>query len=188
MSIRYDNPMTRQPHGFPQDPMNKEIIDMMERGVGIPGDALLTGTGHALEGTQENTMPSPTSPNPHAPDMPTQPAAEADDMSASGVQNESTGGYAVAHDADPMPPHIRRPDGKTGLGADTLVAMGQALLPSPLAPAAPAPADDQHRAGPDPRRSRWARPACTSALSAWAAPIWARRVRWKRPSPSPTRP
>ena len=44
VSIRYDNPMTRQPHGFPQDPMNKEIIDMMERGVGIPGDALLTGT------------------------------------------------------------------------------------------------------------------------------------------------
>ena len=44
VSIRYDNPMTRQPHGFPQDPMNKEIIDMMERGIGIPGDALLTGT------------------------------------------------------------------------------------------------------------------------------------------------
>ena len=82
-------------------------------------------------------MPSPTSPNPHAQDMPTQPAAEADDMSASGVQNESTGGYAVAHDADPMPPHIRRPDGKPGLGADTLVAMGQALLPSPLAPPLP---------------------------------------------------
>lgn len=44
VTIRYDNPMTRQPHGFPQDPMNKEIIDMMERGIGIPGDALLTGT------------------------------------------------------------------------------------------------------------------------------------------------
>ena len=43
-TIRYDNPMTRQPHGFPQDPMNKEIIDMLETGIGIPGDALLTGT------------------------------------------------------------------------------------------------------------------------------------------------
>ena len=41
-TIRYDNPMTRQPHGFPQDPKNKEIIDMLETGIGLPGEALLT--------------------------------------------------------------------------------------------------------------------------------------------------
>ena len=85
-------------------------------------------------------MPSQTSPNPHAPDMPTQPAAEADDLGAMGVQNASTGGYAVAHDADPMPPHIQRPDGKGGLGTNTPVALGQAALPSPLVtPLSPLP-------------------------------------------------
>ena len=39
VSIRYDNPMTRQPHGFPDDPMNKEVIDMMETGIARPGNA-----------------------------------------------------------------------------------------------------------------------------------------------------
>ena len=42
VTIRYDNPITRQPHGFPEDPMIKEVKDMMERGIGRPGDALLT--------------------------------------------------------------------------------------------------------------------------------------------------
>ena len=44
VTIRYDNPQTRQPHGFPIDPKVKEVEDMLERGIGIPGDALLTGT------------------------------------------------------------------------------------------------------------------------------------------------
>ena len=29
VSIKYDNPETRQPHGFPNDPMVKEVIDEM---------------------------------------------------------------------------------------------------------------------------------------------------------------
>ena len=44
VTIHYDNPMTRMPHGFPLDMTVKEVSDMLERGIGIPGDALLTGT------------------------------------------------------------------------------------------------------------------------------------------------
>lgn len=82
-------------------------------------------------------MPSETSPNPYAPDMPTQPADEASDMGPQGIQNESTGGNAVAHDADPAPPILQRPDGKSGLGAATPIAQAQAYLPSPLVPPPP---------------------------------------------------
>ena len=44
VSIRYDNPETREPHGFPIDPTVKEVKDMMARGIGRPGSALVTGT------------------------------------------------------------------------------------------------------------------------------------------------
>ncbi len=44
VSIKYDNPETREPHGFPIDPMVKEVKDMLERGIGRPGSALVTGT------------------------------------------------------------------------------------------------------------------------------------------------
>ena len=83
-------------------------------------------------------MPSQTSPDPKAPDMATMPETEAADMGPQGVMNQSTGGSAVAHDAWPGPASIRRPDGHGGLGVDTPLAMGQAYLPSPLAPP-PAP-------------------------------------------------
>ena len=43
VSIHYDNPMTRMPHGFPLDQTVKEVPDMLTTGLGLPGDALLTG-------------------------------------------------------------------------------------------------------------------------------------------------
>ncbi|MGI4787368.1 MAG: aldo/keto reductase [Janthinobacterium lividum] len=83
-------------------------------------------------------MPSETSPDPKAPDMPTMPESEADDMGPEGVQNESTGGYTVAHDADPNAPILQRPGTKSGLGTATPIAAAQAALPSALVPP-PAP-------------------------------------------------
>ena len=83
-------------------------------------------------------MPSQTSPDPKAPDMPTMPEAEGADMGPEGVQNKSTGGNTVAHDAWPGTASIQRPDGRGGVGVNTPLAQGQAYLPSPLAPP-PAP-------------------------------------------------
>jgi uncharacterized protein len=34
VSLRYDNPMTRLPHGFPIDPTQREVTEMLERGDG----------------------------------------------------------------------------------------------------------------------------------------------------------
>ena len=34
VSLRYDNPMTRLPHGFPVDPTQREVAEMMEKGDG----------------------------------------------------------------------------------------------------------------------------------------------------------
>ena len=81
---------------------------------------------------------SNTTPDPKAPDMPTMPADEASDMGPQGFQNQSTGGNAVAHDADPKPPILQRPGVGGGLGTATPVALAQAYLPSPLV-AAPVP-------------------------------------------------
>ncbi|MGI4787367.1 MAG: aldo/keto reductase [Janthinobacterium lividum] len=44
VTIRYDNPETRGAHGFPQDPMNKEIIDELQTGIARPSTAILAGT------------------------------------------------------------------------------------------------------------------------------------------------
>ncbi len=44
VSIRYDNPETRGAHGFPNDPMNKEVIGEMETGIARPSTALTAGT------------------------------------------------------------------------------------------------------------------------------------------------
>ena len=83
-------------------------------------------------------MPSQTSPDPKALDMPTMPETEAADMGPQGIINQSGGGNAVAHDAWAGPASIQRPDARGGLGVNTPLAMGQALLPSPLVPP-PAP-------------------------------------------------
>ncbi len=83
-------------------------------------------------------MPSETAPDPKAPDMPTTGADEAADRGPEGVQNESTGGYAVAHDADPAAPVLQRPGTGGGLGAATPIASAQAALPDALVPP-PAP-------------------------------------------------
>ena len=45
VTIRYDNPRRASRTGSRWTRWNKEVKDMMERGIGIPGDALLTGTG-----------------------------------------------------------------------------------------------------------------------------------------------
>lgn len=37
VSLKYDNPVTRQPHGFPLDAQQKEVKEMLLRGIGIPG-------------------------------------------------------------------------------------------------------------------------------------------------------
>lgn len=42
VSLKFDNPVTRYPHGFPVDPQIKEVKDMLTTGIGIPGTALLT--------------------------------------------------------------------------------------------------------------------------------------------------
>ena len=34
VSLRYDNPVTRLPHGFPVDPTQREVKDMLEKGNG----------------------------------------------------------------------------------------------------------------------------------------------------------
>ena len=34
VSLRYDNPMTRLPHGFPIDPTQREVKAMLEKGTG----------------------------------------------------------------------------------------------------------------------------------------------------------
>ena len=34
VSLRYDNPMTRLPHGFPIDPTEREVVEMLEHGDG----------------------------------------------------------------------------------------------------------------------------------------------------------
>jgi hypothetical protein len=34
VSLRYDNPMTRLPHGFPIDPTQREVTDMLKDGNG----------------------------------------------------------------------------------------------------------------------------------------------------------
>jgi diketogulonate reductase-like aldo/keto reductase len=44
VTIHYDNPMTRMPHGFPLDATIKEVPEMLITGNGMPGDALLTPT------------------------------------------------------------------------------------------------------------------------------------------------
>ena len=41
VSIKYDNPETRQPHGFPVDSQQKEVKELLERGMARPG--VLTG-------------------------------------------------------------------------------------------------------------------------------------------------
>ncbi len=83
-------------------------------------------------------MTSPTTPDPKAMDMPETPESDANDMGPEGVQNESTGGYGVAHDADPKPPILQRPGAAPGLGTAIPIAAAQAALPSRLVPP-PAP-------------------------------------------------
>ena len=83
-------------------------------------------------------MISPTSSDPKAPDMPDMPESDANDMGPSGVQNESTGGPTVAHDADPKPPILQRPGAGSGLGTAIPIASAQAALPAALVPP-PAP-------------------------------------------------
>jgi uncharacterized protein len=34
VSLRYDNPVTRMPHGFPIDPTQREVTDMLKYGNG----------------------------------------------------------------------------------------------------------------------------------------------------------
>jgi hypothetical protein len=34
VSLRYDNPVTRLPHGFPIDPTQREVKDMLDKGTG----------------------------------------------------------------------------------------------------------------------------------------------------------
>jgi hypothetical protein len=34
VSLRYDNPMTRLPHGFPVDRTEREVMDMLDKGDG----------------------------------------------------------------------------------------------------------------------------------------------------------
>jgi len=34
VSLRFDNPMTRLPHGFPVDSTQKEVVEMLEKGDG----------------------------------------------------------------------------------------------------------------------------------------------------------
>jgi len=44
VTIRYDNPETRGgAHGFPQDPMNKEVIDEMQTGIGRASTSIAAG-------------------------------------------------------------------------------------------------------------------------------------------------
>ena len=44
VSIKFDNPETRHPHGFPDDPQVKEVVDVMETGIGRPSASVLAGT------------------------------------------------------------------------------------------------------------------------------------------------
>ena len=44
VSIKYDNPETRRPHGFPQDPMNKETIDELQAAINVPSASILAGS------------------------------------------------------------------------------------------------------------------------------------------------
>ena len=34
VSLRYDNPITRLPHGFPIDSTQREVREMLEKGIG----------------------------------------------------------------------------------------------------------------------------------------------------------
>ena len=81
---------------------------------------------------------SPTAPDPQAPDMTPTPAQDQVDQGPEGVQNHSTGGKTVSHDADPRPPVLQRPSAGSGLGVATPIAQAQAALPSALVPP-PAP-------------------------------------------------
>ncbi len=43
VTIKFDNPETRRPHGFPNDPMSKEVIDEMQTGICVPSASILAG-------------------------------------------------------------------------------------------------------------------------------------------------
>ena len=44
VTIQFDNPETRRPHGFPNDPVNKEVIDEMQLGIRVPSTSILAGS------------------------------------------------------------------------------------------------------------------------------------------------
>lgn len=44
VSIKFDNPETRHPHGFPDDPKVKEVMDEMKTGIARAPSSLLAGT------------------------------------------------------------------------------------------------------------------------------------------------
>ena len=159
VTIRYDNPMTRLPHGFPQDPMNKEVMDMLETGIGLPGDALLTGTvqdpiparflatvsvGAGLKMAslkeRQHHAQSQTTPGP-------QSARHADHARRRGRRHGAAGRPEPKHRRQRRRPR-RRPD-----AADLAAARRQG------------------RPGRRPRRSRWRRPYLPSPLVPPPAPL-----------------